>query len=130
MADNTAAYPKVVPMNAVIVNSDFKQNVAPYGLRGMAILNESDHEGIQSYRSMSDLEQDYSLDSNVWKQAKAYFDGLNDFNGLFQVINFDRNYGDSTGGPIIPPVNNGGNNSPSNNSDGKPSSDDSKGGNK
>lgn len=101
MADTTA-YTKVQPLSAVVVTNNYNVVATPYGLNGIAIPNESDHEGIQSYRTMSEVEQDWDVDSNVWTQANAYFSGLTGNNGLFQVVSYDRHYGQSSGGNTNP----------------------------
>lgn len=107
MAEN---YPKVEPLSPVNVTSNYNVTSTPYGLNGIAILRESDHEQLQSYRNMSEVEQDYDIDSDVWQQANNYFGGLNGDNGLLQVISFDKNYGQNTSGngsPIITPPSGG-----------------------
>ncbi|WP_105965055.1 hypothetical protein [Apilactobacillus micheneri] len=101
MADNTDQ--KVEPLSPVEVTNNYNQANTPYGLNGVAIFHESDHEQVQSYRDMEAVEQDYGIDSDVWKQANSYFTGLNASNGLVQVISFNKNYGNSTGGPIVTP---------------------------
>lgn len=96
-------YPKVQQLSAVTVSSVFNPTAAPYGMNGIALLNESDHENLQSYRSMDEVEQDYDIDTDIWKSANAYFNALNSNNGLVQVISFDRNYGNNSGGAMNPP---------------------------
>lgn len=81
---------RLIEVSSVHVTTNYSSVVGDIGMRGVQMGVAGDKEGIKCYRSLANLEDDYDIDTPVWNQAKAYFDGVSD--GAFFVRTYDPNY--------------------------------------
>lgn len=81
---------KYVWLSPVHVSTTIKVVYVDPGMKGVIYPLAGDKAGIQTYRSMLQVEQDYDIDSDIWNQANAYFGKALD--GQFQVLTYDQNY--------------------------------------
>lgn len=84
------AIKELIPISPVIVSTAFKQTITDPGMRGVVLPVSSDKDGIKLYRSLSELEDDYDIDTPTWNQANAYFAGADD--GAFYVMTYNKAY--------------------------------------
>ncbi|GAX04070.1 hypothetical protein IWT140_01707 [Secundilactobacillus pentosiphilus] len=75
---------KFIALSPVHVSTTETQVVADPGQKGVLYVNVGDNDGLQTFRNIADVEQNYDADSPIWNQAHAYFEGAPD--GQAQVM--------------------------------------------
>ena len=78
---------KFIALSPAHVSTTETQVVADPGQKGVLYPNVTDHDGLETFRSLADVEQVYDADSPIWNQANAYFEGAPD--GQVQVMSVD-----------------------------------------
>lgn len=80
---------KFIALSPVHVSTTVNQTWSDAGQRGVIYINKSDHDGLETFRYLDQLEASYDVDDPIWDQGNAYFKGAPD--GQVQVLSVDQN---------------------------------------
>jgi hypothetical protein len=88
MATSTKPALKYIWMSPTHVSTTILQVATDPGMRGVLLVNIGTKDGIETYHSITKLEETYDIDTPIWDQANAYFKWCTD--GQVQVLNVNQ----------------------------------------